>query len=343
VTRGWEDLVARAGGLATHLFGRTRLAALARTKNLAHLAAELDQAYGPAVGAIPDASAEQLEIAVRRAAASCLRLLARWSGPRGDYLAPLLLDEDRRSIRAVLRGAAAGSPPSERLAGLIPTPALPERALEELARQPSVSRVAALLTAWGHPFGSSLLAGARLPQPDLLDLDLRLATAYAISAGRAARAAPSGEGARRELLAFVRETMDIENASTAMQLAAQRSSTEPARLFLPEGHLLDRASFLAAARAPSARAAAAILARSFRGSPLARAVAEPSRAPFEDAAFVAELRRTIDAARRTPLGVAPVIAFLMRLRAEVRDLRLIIWRIALGAPPVAPDALLTVS
>jgi len=343
MSRGWADLIARARGLSTHLLGRTRLAELARMRDLGRLAAALDEAYGPGVGLTPGASAEELEIAVRRAAARDLRTIAHWTGNRDTYLAPLFLDEDRRSIRALLRGAAAGSPPPERLAGLVPTPTLPEGALEELARQRSVNTVVALLIAWAHPFGAALLEEARRPQPDLLQLDLALNSEYAKCSARAVQRAPRGDAARHDLVAYVRATVDLENASTAMQLAAQRSDIDAGLLFVPDGRWLDRARFLDAAHASDAVAASATLARAFRGTPLARVATAVPRRAFEDAALSAELRWSIDAARRTPLGAAPVIAFFLRLRAEVRDLRFIIWRIALGAPPAAPDALVTIA
>jgi len=343
VTRGWEDVVARVRGLSTHLFGRVRLGELARMRDLSRLAAALDEAFGPAVGLTAGSSAEQLEIAVRRAAARHLRIIARWSGRRAAYLAPLLLDEDRRSVRALLRGASAGSPPPERVAALVPTPTLPESALDELARQPSVGRVVALLTAWGHPFGSPLLDEARRSQPDLLRLDVLLNTEYAIRSIAAVRRAPRGDEARHDLVALVRETIDLENASTAMQLAEHRSGTDPAVLFMPEGRWLDRATFLAAATAPDEDAGLATLGRAFRGTSLAPVLAAVPRKAFEDAALSTLLRRALRAARERPLGAAPVIAFFVRLRAEVRDLRFIIWRVALGAPPPPADALLTIA
>jgi vacuolar-type H+-ATPase subunit C/Vma6 len=67
------------------------------------------------------------------------------------------------------------------------------------------------------------------------------------------------------------------------------------------------------------------------------------RTSFEEAVLRSEQRSAADAARHAPLGVAPIIAFLVQLRAEVRDLRYIIWRAALGAPSAAPDMLWTLA
>lgn len=339
----WEDLVARVRGLSGHLLGRSRLTAIARAPDLIHLASALEEAYGVASGTESGASArgDRLEIAVRRVAARYLAIIARWAGNRARFLAPLFLDEDRRSIRAMLRGAAAGTPPAERLAALVPTTTLPERALQELAKQPSCTDVVALLVVWGHPFGAPLLAEARRPQPDLFRLDLALNLEFARQAARAVRRAPLGNAIRRDLRTWAQGIIDLENAYAALQLAAQRSSTEKSEFCIPGGLSLTRATFLLAAAAPNASSAAAIIARELRGTPLGAAFAAASLRPVEDAALAIELRRTLVAARRSPLGAAPVIAFFTRLRAEVRDLRLIIWRIALGAPSATADALLT--
>jgi vacuolar-type H+-ATPase subunit C/Vma6 len=339
--RGWEDLVARVRGLRTHLLSRLQLSELARSPDIAHLARAIGESYAPEIAAVTGATAEQLEVAVRRVAARYVDILGRWSGDRNRALAPLLLDEDRRSVRALIRGAVAGSPPAERLAGLVPTPTLGESALEELARQPSAGRVAALLTVWGHPYGAPLITEAQAPQPDLLNLDLQLNETYARHAGRAVREAGAGDAVRRDLREYLQQTIDLENVSTALQLAAQRSSTDPGRFFTPGGRALERSAFLAAALASDPAAAKSALARALRETALVRVVA--ANDSFETAALRAELDRSAAAAREHPLGAAPVIAFLVRLRAEVRDLRSIIWRVASGAPPASGDTLLAPS
>ena len=226
----WVDLVARVRGLSGHLLGRSQLVDIARSRDLIQVAASLDEAYGPASAIVAGSSADQLENAVRRAAARYVRTLTRWCGSRVRYLEPLFLDEDRRSVRAVLRGAAAGTSSAERLAGLVPTPALPERALEELASQATVYDVVALLLSLGHPLGAVLLEEAKRPHPDLLRLDLALNSEYAKRSVRAVRRAPAGDSVRRDLTQLVRDTIDLENASTALQLAAQRSSTAAGRI-----------------------------------------------------------------------------------------------------------------
>lgn len=342
MTGSWEDLVARVRGLSGHLLGRSRLLSLGQARDLVQLSVALEEAYGPASGAANDAAPEQLELAVRRVAARYLRTVSRWAGKRTPFLTALFLDEDRRSVRALMRGAMSDLPQSLRLAGLVPTPELPERALEELARQSSVKDIVALLVAWVHPFGSALLEEARRPQPDLLRLDLALNREFARRAAAAVKRAPLGNSARRDLRLWVQNIIDLENAFTAIQLAAQRSSTDATHFFVTGGHILHSKTFTAVATAGSSTGALALLGDALRNSTIAPVFAALSTRPLEDAALDAELRRTSTAARRSPLGAAPIIAFLTRLRAEIRDVRQLIWRVALGAPPAASGDLVTI-
>jgi vacuolar-type H+-ATPase subunit C/Vma6 len=339
---GWEELIARVHGLTAHLVRRDQMIELARSKSLGPVMTRLEETHGHSLGVGPGATPAQAELAVRRAAAGHLATLARWGPPKSGLLTPFFLDEDRRSVQALVRGAIAEVPEVERISGLVPTPALPERALRELAAQRSVAGIAALLSAWNHPFGSRLLALARDAQPDLLRLDLMLSEAWILESATAVRRSPRGFDARRQLIGFVRDTADTTNAMTALQLAGQRTGVAPGEFFLPMGQHLGRETFLTAAQAPSAATAQVILERAFRATPLARAFAVPTR-HIEDGILAARLRHAVRSALRSPLGAAPVVAFMLRLRAEVHDLCLIIWRLAAGAAPPAPREILSVA
>lgn len=338
---GWEDLIARVRGRAAHFVGRQRLIELARASDLVRLVSLLEEAYGSSLGVAPGSTPLQTELAVRRAAAFHLTTLARWSRQHPEILTPFFLDEDRRSVRAMLRGASEGSLEDERLAGLVPTPLLPERPLRELASQRSVGAVAARLSAWNHPFGSALLAMARDPKPDLLRLDLLLNQVCITKSLEAARRLPRGHHARRDLVAFVNDTADIENASIALQLAGQRTSLEPGDFFLRGGRHFTLESFLTVAKSPDADTGRAVLQRIFRATPFAPALAGPIR-ELENGMLAARVLQAVRNARLFPLGAAPVIAFVLRLRAEVRDLGLILWRLAVGATPPTPREILSV-
>ncbi|HEU4563170.1 MAG TPA: V-type ATPase subunit, partial [Gemmatimonadaceae bacterium] len=236
--------------------------------------------------------------------------------------------------RALLRGAAAaagaGAPtPAERLAGLIPTPALPARALAELARQATPEAVAALLAAWGNPYGAPLLEEARRQQPDLFALELRLDRVYA---ERAARAARQGGRAMRDYVAM---SVDIANTWSALAVASEEGAARAGELWLAGGERLRRDAYQAAAALPAA-AARARLALAWTGTPLGDALRDGAAGESpEDAALATQLQSQRRLARAEPLGAAPVAEYILRLRAEARDLRRIIWGVALRVPGAA--------
>lgn len=321
----WEDLDARARGLATHLLGRAELQALAQAPDRAALAEALRQRGYPVEEGEPTAAT--LELALRRVAAERLRVLARWSGARADALAVVFEDEDRRSLRALLRGSVQGVNADARLAGLIPTPALPERALRELAQRDKPAAIAALLIAWRNPYGSALLAAASAAHPDLFRLELLVSRTFAARALRAAgRAGP--------LAAYVRETLDLENAFSALVLAVEGKDVTPKDAFLPGGERVTIAAFEVAAATGDVTEAMRRLAAALAGTALARAFHGRAGAPGQLEATVLRLRvrEQVKAMRLTPLGPAPVLAYALRLRAEMEDLRRIIWGVALAAP-----------
>jgi vacuolar-type H+-ATPase subunit C/Vma6 len=324
---GWEDLATRARGLATHLLGRRDLEGLAAATNIDDLAESLRK-FGFLVpeGAI---NADALELAVRRTAAARLRVLARWAGSRNAVLAVIFEDEDRRSLRAILRGAVQGAPADLRLAGLIPTPALPERALRELAAQPTPRAVATLLTTWGNAYGSALLRYTESAQPDLLAIDYCLNRTFAAGALDGARAARS-----RTLVEYVRLGIDLENACAALVLAAGPRTDAPAKqAFVEGGRLLSLAAFLEAVSAGEAgagRQLAVIFRPAGLGAAFERWAGDP--AAIEHRLLRYRIARLRGAERRDPAGPAAVLGFAVRVRAEVLDLRRLIWGIVLRAP-----------
>jgi vacuolar-type H+-ATPase subunit C/Vma6 len=325
MTAHWEDLNARARGLATHLLSGPQQNALTLAPDIAALGEALRRFGYPleAGAATPGA----LELALRRMAAGRLRILARWCGPRVGVVTVWFEDEDRRSLRAMVRGAVQHAPADARLAGLVPTPALPERALRELANQPTPAAVAALLTAWRNPYGSALLAAAAVAQPDLFSLEILINRTFAQRASHAAR--------RGGLLAeYVRETVDIENAGTALILAAEGKDVIPREVFLPGGGRLSLAAFEAAVATGSASEAGRRIAAAFVNTPLGavfvRAGDDP--APVEGAVLRVRIRELVRAARVHPLGPAPLLAYALRLRAEILDVQRILWGVALRVP-----------
>ncbi|HET9386761.1 MAG TPA: V-type ATPase subunit [Gemmatimonadales bacterium] len=324
---GWEDLATRAHGLATHLLGRRDFDVLAAASSLDELSEALrKRGFVVPEGAI---SADVLELTVRRTAAARLRILSRWAGSRNAVLAVIFEDEDRRSLRAILRGAVQGAPADLRLAGIIPTPALPERALRELAAQATPRAVATLLTTWGNPYGSALLRHTESTQPDLLAIDDCLNRTFAARALRGARIAHN-----RTLVEYVRLVIDLENACAALVLAAgPRTDASAKQAFVEGGRHLSLAAFLQTVSAGEAGAGQR-LAVAFRPAGLATAFERWAGDPaaIEHRVLRYRIAALKGAERRDPAGPAAVLGFALRVRAEVLDLRRLIWGIVLRAP-----------
>jgi vacuolar-type H+-ATPase subunit C/Vma6 len=326
VTR-WDDVDARARGLGTRLFTRAQLEALAGAADLAELTAAWRRLGLPVAaergGEV--ATSEELELAVRRWAAADLRILARWAGPRTAALAVIYEAEDRQSLRAIVRGALRGASAALRLGGLVPTPTLPERALEELARLPTPAAIAVLLVAWRNPYGAPLATASSTP-PDPFALDLALDRTFVMRALAAARRADAS------LEAYVRETVDLDNAVTALMLSIAGRDLVPKDAFLPGGELVSITVFEEAIAEPGA--AGMRLAKALGGA----AVAEPFRhvagglAVLEDELLRVRIRALLRQSRLAPLGPAPVLLFALRLRAQVGDLQRIVWGAALSMP-----------
>jgi vacuolar-type H+-ATPase subunit C/Vma6 len=324
----WDDVNARSRGLGTRLFTRVQLESLARAPDPAALTEGLRRLGLPVAGERDVAPPTELELAVRRWAAVALRTLARWAGPRVAALAVLYEEEDRKSLRAIVRGAIRGAAADTRLSGLIPTPALPERALEELARQPTPAAVASLLSAWRHPYGAVLAQAAGTGQPDPFALDAALDRAFA------ARAVAAARRAGRELLAYTRETVDVSNAVTALVLVVAGRDVVPKDVFLPGGERITITVFEEAVALGEPGAAGMRLARGFGRTALAAPFRHVTRdfADLEEELLRVRVREIARRARRSPLGPEPVLWFALRLRAQVVDLQRIVWGAALSAP-----------
>jgi vacuolar-type H+-ATPase subunit C/Vma6 len=218
-----------------------------------------------------------------------------------------------------------------RLAGLLPTPKLPTGVLSELAQARSPRELALHLVVLGDAHAQPLVALTAQARVDLLEVELVLAR---VLAERWRSAAERGDAALRECL---RARIDVVNAQAALELAGSPWGVQAEPLFIKGGQALDRARFLAATEAVSRADAAVVLASALAGTSLAAMLAEsavdPSR--LESASLVhgiAALRRR---GRIDPLGSAPVLHFLARLRAQSADLRRLAWGLTLGVPSAA--------
>jgi hypothetical protein len=316
----WGDLAVRGAGLATHLLDERALAEIEAAAEPAALAAALARAgWGGSAGGDPTA----VELGVRLRAGADLQVLARWAGARARALAVLLEDEDRRTLRALVRGLAAATPVTERVAAATPTPTLPLAEIGALAELPTPAALAARLDQLGHPYAADVDAGGP-PPADLFAVERALAHRFAARA-RGRRSHPA-------LATHVSQVIDGDNATAALLLAARGEGVDVDACFLDGGRRLGRADFTAAAGATPERAAA-LLATRFAGTPLAAALDAPAAGAIEDAVLDWQLASQRRLRREDPIGPAPVILLFLRRRREGRRLRRAAWRLALGGVP----------
>ncbi|HUP05605.1 MAG TPA: V-type ATPase subunit [Caldimonas sp.] len=331
MTIDYATLDARALGLATHLCTRDELERWAALPDVSSLARAMETAGRLAVPLPPATRAADIDQAQRRTVASFVAQLERWAGPRNPVLDAFHAEQDRRSLRALMRGVVEGAAAEARLAGLLPTPSLTLPVLEELARAHSPREIATRLFVLGDVHAQVLVAlTAQLPV-DLLEVELALAR---VLAERWRQAARRGDAALRErLLAGI----DLANAQAALELAGPAHDFDALPLFIAGGQALDRKTFIAAATAKSRDAASAELARALPGTALVAWVRDASGNPASlEAAELSDRLSALQRRRRTdPLGSAPVQWFLARLAAQSVDIRRLCWGLALGVPAAA--------
>ncbi|MDP2529026.1 MAG: V-type ATPase subunit [Candidatus Palauibacterales bacterium] len=322
----WGDVNARARGLGAGLPSAVDLAALARERSVPGLARNL-AAHGVGAGARPAATAAELDTEVRRWAAGHLALLRRRMGHRRSLAARVVLDDtDRRAVRALLRGAAEGAPAAVRLAGVIPSVHLPLPRLEELARCDSIEQLGDRLERLGHPAAAPLRAAPGGTVPDLFRLEAALDRAYA-------RRALAGSRRGGDLLAFVREEIDLRNAWSILALSGAPGARDTDGLHLEGGERISPARFLDLCGTDPERVRSA-LSGTFGGGPLSDLFRETvSTAALERRSLELRAVAWTRRGRARPLGPAPFLAFALRLAASIHDLGLLVWGCALDAPP----------
>jgi vacuolar-type H+-ATPase subunit C/Vma6 len=324
----WDDVNARARGLATHLLDRGTLAGLAAAPGWpAFISRVSSLGYSLSGAAMADPAA--FDRAVSLVASRRLNLLGRWLSTRGAVLAVVLEDEERRTVRALLRGAAQGASPGARLRAVMPTPQLPVSRLERLAHASSVPELVEDLVRAGHPAGRALQDVLRHAKvPNLQALEWALARLFSERATRSAR--PGGPVVR----GFAAELVDQENVWTLLLSAPPEAGGLVDQAFLPGGTRLTRKEFARLRTERDSQRLVQELRVLFKGTPLGAALAVdpldmpvlPLRAAATRIAWFHGL------SRRDPLSPAVVLGVMERVRAEARALRTIAWGVSFGAP-----------
>jgi vacuolar-type H+-ATPase subunit C/Vma6 len=269
-----------------------------------------------------------------------MRVLDRWCGDeRRAILAVIFEDEDRRSIQAILRGAEHGTASEGRMAGLVPTTSLPERALQALSSQPTPADVVRMLVLWNHPFGVALLEPASGPHPSLFEIEIELHRAFA------RRASAHAHQGGSQLVEYVEQVVDVMNAWSALLHFVERDPSIVDLTFVEGGRWLTLDVFRKLMSLETLRDLEKRLAWELRKSALASAFRDEidDLAELESAVLRAQVDWQNRAVRIDPSGAAPVIAFAIELRAEVINLQGIIWGVALQAPAALIQAEMVVT
>jgi hypothetical protein len=318
----WSGLAARARGLRVHVLTPERIAGLG-ANGLAALADAL--AIAGTVPAGTPASAAALDLAATRSAADRIARLARWAAASNTPMTPLVTYLDLHTIRALLRGAAAGSPSAARLATAVPTLALPRRVLERAARLDAPSAVATLLLTIGHPVGAPLArllsaraAGAATSHVPLLAAEHALAVAWAAGAMLDARHADE------PLQSWVRDTATLLTLGTAFAIADGETLDDAARAPIA-GTWPMPADALQLARAGRA-ALRDVLTPPMQAHRAVQAALAAPPGDEEAAAASAQLAHYAEWARREPLSSAPVVHAVLALHAERAAVAASAWR-----------------
>ena len=349
-------LVTRARGLGSRLVGEAVLAEIERARDQAGLALALGRA-----GLGEDASVDAVEALARNRIIEDLKILSRWARDHRDAMTVIELDEDRRSLRTLVRGLAAGVGSVRRRAACIPTSRLTARILIALSEVTSLADLAQILTMHEHPLAPAL--ASHHATIDVLAIEAALTERFAALAREHVD--------DRALRVYLAQLIDGENTESAILLAARGKRIDATQMFIgaakgakrPNSGAIGATRANAPMRANDARvrggtrhaastrpadvshltlaeferAAAGpldetreILATALRGTPLERAVRTSSPAAVEDATLAWQLASQRAMRRASPHGLSSVLFLVLRRREEARRLRRAAWRFALG-------------
>lgn len=311
----WGEGVARARGLGTRLSSRADLVRFAGAPDVDALLRALADA-----GLVPGTARDPLaaERALRRRRADLVARLLRHLPGQVEVLDPVLLDEDRRAILAILR--SSGEDPERTLAGLVPTPRLPEPILTTIAATPAPRTLGSTLVALGHPLGAAVLAAAD---------DGQAAIEGAVHRAWAARVRAAARGGDDVLWEFTQDLVDEANALSARVALAHPPGARDRDVFLDGGRHLGAAAWRGVLDAPDLERGLVALRRALPGDAVTDALVGPRPVL---GVLRERLRRLTHTSRLRPLTTAPILTFLLRLRAEGLDLRAVLWAVTLKLP-----------
>jgi V/A-type H+-transporting ATPase subunit C len=283
-------------------------------------------------GTISDPS--RMEEALRRNFQETLsRLLSISGGDSREGVRLLLGSWELQAIKTVLRGKAAGIPPEEILASLVPTGIHGEAALQELCRQPDLRAVVDLLVTWRDPWGTPLSRAMRgyREQRDLYLVEAaldRFRAGEAASRLRTIRRRRRGDDREDALLLFLSLSVDRTNLMTALKAVEEQIPlVDRDRYFLPGGRIYGERDFENILSSRSVADAIAFSAKSLFARALSSLHSSPAGIPILTAVerqLDRVLLRTMRGRMRSdPLGWGSLAGFLLNKTREIRNLRMI--------------------
>jgi V/A-type H+-transporting ATPase subunit C len=292
-------------------------------------------------GAVSDAA--RMEEALRRNFQETIaRLLSMSEGDCREAVRLLLGIWELQAVKTILRGKAAGFPPEEILAAIVPTGLHGEAALQELCRQPNLRAVVDLLVTWRDPWGGPLsraMRGYREPR-DLFFVETALDRFRAGEAARrlqGIRRPRSGDDREDALLLFLSLSVDRANLMTALKAIEEQIPLVDRQVyFLPGGRIYASRDF---DRLLSSRSVVEALGLAAK-STFARAI-KPTPSSFAGIPLLTVVERQLDRVllrtmralmRSDPLGWGTLAGFLLNKTREVQNLRMIFRGRLVGLP-----------
>jgi V/A-type H+-transporting ATPase subunit C len=294
------------------------------------------------IGGEPSDAARMEEALRRNFQETLSRLLSMAAGDCREEVRLLLGIWELQAVKTILRGKAAGLPPEEILASLVPTGLHGEAALQELCRQPNLRAVVDLLVTWRDPWGGPLsraMRGYREPR-DLFFVEAALDRFRAGQAARrlqAIRRPRTGDDREDALLLFLSLSVDRANLMTALKAVEEQIPLVDRQVyFLPGGRIYAPRDFDRILSSRSVIEALGLAARSF----FARAI-KPPASSFAGIPLLTVVERQLDRAllrtmralmRSDPLGWGTLAGFLLNKTREVQNLRMIFRGRLVGLP-----------
>jgi len=246
--------------------------------------------------------------------------------PARRLLAVQAAQWDAANLLAVLRGKLTAAEPHEILEALLPFGQASEPQLAELAAQPGLQAMAALLATWGYPFSGKLRELLRRGGSDLPALETAVNQAYFDWALEVAGGRDPDSALVRGVL---RMQIDLANLRAALDLVRHRVRGEsvPGLAPLPGG-TLPPALLKALGQAASMVEAFEALETSYFAAGIEKGILA-----FGVAGSLGVMERFLEKVviragcrlfRADPLGIGVPLGFLWRKYSEFLNLRLLL-------------------